>query len=96
MKKGTAIASFGAATLALGVATGFIHKAEPSSPEQCFDDYIKATAPLMAQAAPAVMQNSALYVTETPDMRQKRAIYMDCMDTYAKSAQGFTIGLGWK
>lgn len=96
MKKGTAIASFGAATLALGVATGFIHKAEPSTPEQCFDDYIKATAPLVAQANPAIMQSSALYVTETPEMRQQHAIYRDCMETYAQSAQGFTIGLGWK
>ena len=96
MKKGTAIASFGAATLALGVATGFIHKAEPRTPEQCFDDYIKATAPLVVQATPVTMQSSALYVTETPEMRQHHALYLDCMDTSAKSAQGINIGFGWK
>lgn len=95
MKKGNVIATFGAAVLGLGVATGFIHKAEPKTPDQCFDDYMKATAPLMAKAAPA-LQNTAVTVVENSDMRQQRAIYMDCMDTYSKSSQGFTIGFGWK
>lgn len=95
MQRGTAIASFGAAVLGLGVATGFIHKAEPKTPDQCFDDYIKATAPLVINAAP-VLQDSAITVVETRDMLQQRVMYADCMHTYSESSQGFTVGFGWK
>ena len=84
-----------AATLAIAVATGFIHKETPKTPEQCMSELRERTKGLSLKAA--INNKSILEFTETPEIKHQHALYADCMERYAQAQNSLiNIGFGWK
>ena len=96
MKKAAIIATFGAAALGLGVATGFIHKTdEPKTPDECYADLRKGTEGLSLKLAAGQM--GLLEFTESPEIKQQHALYADCMERYEQSHNSIiSIGFGFR
>lgn len=84
--------SSAAALLALGIGTGFIHKENAKTPEQCLSDVIDNAKKLPPQMAASF--GSASNAVDAPEVLQIQRQYASCVANYDESKNGITLAIG--